>query len=339
VNVRRVTRGERATIHALYREFYEEHPLPAYAQVNIEEELGKVDQVIDDGIALLAEDSNGQAVGFALAWAKGGAGFVSDLFVRPHARGRGAGRALTRTIATAFREQGLSHVMLTVDWSNTPARSIYERWGFEPRSINLVVPLERLEKRLDVAQPGPSFGSIHVQTDDQPAVERAVRQFVPRLPGRSRGSLVSPARSGWIAVYDDVCDRDPKQLRRLAREISDRMGAVVVAIGVEEDAVVRYVLHERGGVVDEYLSVQEYYGPLPPGEVVALAANPRVVARLTGADPEAVRAAAVHAASPAQLPPPSEVLAGIAAAIGLEGAGYGWHEAPELPGAIRVDRE
>ena len=36
----------------------------------------------------------------------------------------------------------------------------------------------------------------------------------------------------------------------------------------------------------------EHYGPLPPGDVIALAANPRVVARLTGADPAAVRAVA-----------------------------------------------
>ena len=36
----------------------------------------------------------------------------------------------------------------------------------------------------------------------------------------------------------------------------------------------------------------EFHGPLPPGDVVALAANPRVIARLTGADPARVRTAA-----------------------------------------------
>ena len=55
---------------------------------------------------------------------------------------------------------------------------------------------------------------------------------------------------------------------------------------------------EAGRVVDEYLSVPEHYGPLPPGDVIALAANPRVVARLTGADPAAVRAVARTAALP-----------------------------------------
>ncbi len=41
------------------------------------------------------------------------------------------------------------------------------------------------------------------------------------------------------------------------------------------------ILFERGRIVDEYLSVPEFYGPLPPGDVVGLAANPTVVARLT----------------------------------------------------------
>ena len=157
-------------------------------------------------------------------------------------------------------------------------------------------------------------------------------------PGGSRGSIVSAPRNGWIAIYDDVCERDPRQLRRLAKELGDRTGGVVLALGVEQGAVVRFVLFERGSVVDEYLSVQEHYGPLPPGDVIALAANPRVVSRLTGADPAAVRAAAVHAASPEELPPAEEVLAGIADAIGIAGADYGWSDAPELPGAVRIER-
>ena len=83
-------------------------------------------------------------------------------------------------------------------------------------------------------------------------------------------------------------------LRRLAKELSDRMGAVVLLLGVERDELVRMILFEHGRIVDEYLSVPEFYGPLPPGDVVGLAANPRVVSRLTGADPEAVRRIAVH---------------------------------------------
>jgi len=108
------------------------------------------------------------------------------------------------------------------------------------------------------------------------------------------------------------------------KELSERMGAVVIAIGVENEQVVRFVLHEAGRIVDEYLSVPEHYGALPPGDVIALAANPRVVARLTGADPAAVRAVARTAASAGELPQAQELLESIAAAIGLEGAERGW---------------
>ena len=81
------------------------------------------------------------------------------------------------------------------------------------------------------AREEPSFGSIHVQTDDVDAVVRAVRQFVPRLPGGSQGSVVLPPSDGWTSAYDELTDREPEMLRRLAREISDRMGAFVLTDG------------------------------------------------------------------------------------------------------------
>ena len=85
----------------------------------------------------------------------------------------------------------------------------------------------------------------------------------------------------------------------------------------------RYVLFDRGCVADEYASVPEYYGPLPPGDVVALGANPTVVARLTGAEPARVRAVARTASSPDELPPAPELLARARRSLGLEGAGRG----------------
>jgi hypothetical protein len=149
---------------------------------------------------------------------------------------------------------------------------------------------------------------------------------------------VTPPRNGWIAVYDDVCDRDPVQLRRLARELSDGLGAVTLALGLERGEVVRMVLLERGRVVDEYLSVPEYYGPLPPGDVVGLQANPTVLARLTGAEPEAVRRVARTASTPAELPPAPQLLAALAEVLGVEGAGHGWADAPAPEGSIRIER-
>ena len=81
---------------------------------------------------------------------------------------------------------------------------------------------------------------------------------------------------------------------------------------------------DRGGIVDEYLSVPEFYGPLPPGDVIGLAANPTVLARLTGAEPQRVKAVARDRVRPPSLPPPRELLAGLAARARPGGASHGY---------------
>jgi ribosomal protein S18 acetylase RimI-like enzyme len=332
MQIRRATDADRSTLLSLWDEFAAEQPPPDWVTDAREDAAEDIDRSLREGAAFVAE-SDGDAVGLAHGWRKRtGPAYLCDLYVRPNVRGGGIGTALVRAFASAF---GTPVVTLEVGVDNPRARALYARLGFREHTIGLVADVERvLERRA----PSRSFGSIHVQSDDSPAVERAVRQFVPRLPGRSRGSIVTPPRNGWIAVYDDVCDRDPRQLRRLARELSERMGAVALALGVEDGAVARFILFDRGGIVDEYLSVQEYYGPLPPGDVVALAANPTVVSRLTGADPAAVRAAALHASTPEELPPAPEVLAGLARAMGVAGADHGYADAPDIPGAITIER-
>jgi hypothetical protein len=128
---------------------------------------------------------------------------------------------------------------------------------------------------------------------------------------------VSEPRNGWIGVDDELCSRDPKSLRRLGQELSYRTGGVVLTLGVEDGALVRYVLLDRGAVADEYASLPEFHGALPPGDVIALGANPTVVARLTGADPGRVRAVARTAKSAEDLPPAKELYAQLADLLGV----------------------
>jgi hypothetical protein len=71
-------------------------------------------------------------------------------------------------------------------------------------------------------------------------------------------------------------------------------------------------------MVDEYLSVPSYYGELNKADELSLAANPTLVARLTGADPTRVRAVARVASSPSELPPARELLAELASVMNLE---------------------
>jgi ribosomal protein S18 acetylase RimI-like enzyme len=339
VQVRRAAAEDFDAIAALWREFDHEVPPPTHAGPADEaKELAEVREILDSEIAFLAEGDDGAPIGFALARRRGpGFGTLTDLYVSRDSRRSGIATELMRAVLGAFRELGIEDFDLDVQASNHVARSLYARWGLKDVLVVMTGSVSGLEERLGT-QEAASFGSIHIQSDDLSAVEQAVRQFVPRLPGGSRGSVVAPPRNGWIAVYDDVCDRNPEMLRRLARELSDRMGAVTLLLGVEREELVRMILFERGRIVDEYLSVPEFYGPLPPGDVVGLAANPTVVARLTGADPEAVRRVAHTAPSPADLPPAPELLGQLAEVMGVEGAGHGWAEASDIEGAVRIER-
>jgi hypothetical protein len=240
-------------------------------------------------------------------------------------------------VGALLKEHGVAErVTVEIDNGDERAASLLARWGFVPVRRVLGVEVDVLRRDLERRPRGESFGSVHVQTDDLPAVQRAVDGFAPLRAGGSAGSVVVPPRGGWISVYDELADRDPAALRRLARELSDRLGAVVIALGVEEGAVVRYLLLDRGRLLDEYLSIQEYYGPLPSGEVVALAANPTLVQRMTGGDRREVRAAALHGKRPEDLPPPAETAAALGRAMRLEGADHGYRDAVELPGAVQI---
>jgi hypothetical protein len=241
--------------------------------------------------------------------------------------------ALRRLVAEA-RERGDESVVVEA------APTVADAWlraGFRERARTLEASIESLEHRLG-SRGAPSFGSVHVQTDDLDGVIRAVRQYVPRMPGSSKGSVVVPPRNGWVTVYDELSDRDPEMLRRLARELSDRMGAVVLLLGVEESEVVRFVLFERGRVMDEYLSVPAFHGELPPGDVIALQANPTVVARLTGADPADVRRVVRTADSPEELPAALELIRDVAGVLGVQDAEHGYAGAEATPGAIALPR-
>ena len=339
MNVRRAGSGDYEAIAALWRELDHEVSQPIHqGPSDQEKELAELAEILASEVAFLAEDDGGAPVGFALARRRTAAlGTLTDLYVKQEARRSGIGTELMRQVLVEFGSLGIELIDLEVVASNAVARSLYGRWGFRDDVVVMVGTVADLEVRLG-AQEASSFGAIHIQSDDLSPVEQAVRQFVPRLPGGSRGSLIAPPRNGWIAVYDDVCDRNPDMLRRLARELSNRIGAVTLLLGIEREELLRMILFEGGRIVDEYLSVPEFYGPLPPGDVVGLAANPTVVSRLTGADPEAVRRIARTAPAAADLPPARELLASFADALGVEGTGHGWADAPDLDGVIRVER-
>ena len=321
--IREATATDLPLVRELFREFMLELEDAPHRDDDTEEDLAKIEAGLSKGWHVLIAEADGVATGLAVAEKSGTrVGYLSSLYVRPAARAGGVAAELVKEVVARLRAQGVEVLELDVLETNTQARAIYERWGFTTVQRSLGAPLDTLEQRL-IRQSGPTFGSVHVQTDDVAAVEHAVQKELPRL-GRSAGTSVTGPRNGWVAVHDELLDREPKQIRALAKELSYVIGGVVLAIGVEDGAVVRYALFDRGGDVDEYASVPEYFEPLPPGDVVALGANPTVLARLTGAAPARVREVIRTAASPAELPPALELIESIGSILGIAETGHGW---------------
>jgi ribosomal protein S18 acetylase RimI-like enzyme len=277
---------------------------------------------LEGKIALLAEE-DGEPIGCAYGELyDNGVAHLNLVYVLPERRREGVAKLLLAEFTARVRSEA-EHMTLDVDTTNEIGRTAWQRLGFTEWALRMSAPIDSLESRLaGSVQGGESYASIHVQTDDTEEVERAVAKYLPRF-GNSARTTVSPPRNGWVTVYDELCDRDRKVRERLSSELSNATAAVVCTLAVEDGRLVRYVLYERGSVVDEYQSVPEYYGPVVPGDAVALGSNPTVVARLTGAEPARVRAVARTAGSPDELPPAPELLAAIAEAFGLQGAGRG----------------
>jgi len=319
VSIRPATETDHDALERLWQQFQKELAGPEFLAETWEDAWRDLSAHVREGLAFVSE-SDGEATGFVFATVPRELPrlcHVTDLYVVPAERRSGLARALMRTVLEAVDSRGVDHVGLDVRLDNAPALAFYKRLGFVPWEYFLTAAVQAALERSAGEDTRPSAGSLHVQTDDEAAVERALSQFLPRIGG-SAHTEVFPAQNGWVAIVDELCDRDRSAQRRVGTELSDRLGVPVVAFAVEEDAVVRFLLFDTGRMVDEYLSVPTYYGELNKADELSLAANPTLVARLTGADPARVRAVARVASAPAELPPPRELVAQIAAVMGLE---------------------
>ena len=125
------------------------------------------------------------------------------------------------------------------------------------------------------------------------------------------------SKAGGCAC-DDATDADPAKLKTLAKEMSYTSAGVALALGVEHGAVVRYILFDRGARVDEYLSVPEYFGELPPGDVYRARRQPdgrrapderRAGSRTGGC---------AHRGDALELPPAQELYEQLASVFGVQ---------------------
>jgi ribosomal protein S18 acetylase RimI-like enzyme len=312
VKIRPATEADEAVLRELWEEFEQEVPWPLEEPETWADEWPDTLDDIRAGGVFLAEDGEG-ALGVArIESPVRGRAHIQLVHVRPRARRQGVAKALLRECARHAQEGDAAVVSLDVLTANESARIVWSHLGFEEHAKLMATPVQAFAARLENEDTGESRAVTHVQSDDEVSVERAVSQFIPRLEGPEVRTTDS-----WIRIADPVFDRDREAHGRFARELSDRLGAVTIALALEGE-VVRFRIFERGRMVDEYLSVPTWYGELPKGDELALAANPTLVSRLTGASRDDVRRVARTAATPAELPPAAELFEQIARLMGLE---------------------
>jgi ribosomal protein S18 acetylase RimI-like enzyme len=312
MTIRRATEADEPILRELWEEFEREVPEPYGVGEPWEDEWSDTLDDIRGGGVFIAEDDAGPLGVVRIEAPKGRDAHVQLVYVRPRGRRQGIAKALLAEAVADAKARGAEHVSLSVLTTNSDAVAAWRRLGFVEHAAFMATPLERLEQRLTQEQHGESRATTHVQSDDETSVGRAIAQFIPRLE-----SPDVRAGDSWIRVADPVLDRDREAHGRFARELSERLGAVTVALALEGE-VVRFRLYERGRMVDEYLSVPMYYGEISKGDELALAANPTLVSRLTGADRDEVKRVARNADSPAELPPAAELYAQIAALMRLD---------------------
>ncbi|SEA49054.1 GNAT family N-acetyltransferase [Variovorax sp. YR216] len=134
IRIRPATLADLETVSSLfdaYRQFYQQAPDLDLARTFIAERMRR-----GECIVLLAEDGDGQAVGFCQLYPS----FCSveatsiyalyDLFVAPQCRRSGVGRGLLLAAEAEAGRRGASRMDLTTARSNRAAQSLYESLGW-----------------------------------------------------------------------------------------------------------------------------------------------------------------------------------------------------------------
>ena len=195
--IRPATAEDRQLVRELRSEFEREVPDELWDDDDADYEWDYV---------LLADD-----VGVAALDRKGDRTWLLDLlYVRPAARSRGLGTELVRAAAEYVHQQGAEMLALEVLESNADAKRMYDRLGFRTVERTLAAPAASLA---GANSEGPTFGFVHVQTDDIEKVKRDAAKMLRLEPEVEIGT-------GWVRVRSDVTDAEPEKLKALAKELS-----------------------------------------------------------------------------------------------------------------------
>src|SRR6188508_270909 len=103
---------------------------------------------------------------------------------------------------------------------------------------------------------GSFFTNYQVRHENAGAVRDALVSIK-----RDVRAYISPAKNGWVTVYEEESDtQDDKVIRRIAMGLSRELSCGVFAFLVHDSDVLLYWLYRNGQIEDEFNSSPEYFG-------------------------------------------------------------------------------
>jgi uncharacterized protein len=104
---------------------------------------------------------------------------------------------------------------------------------------------------------GVSFTNYQIRTRSVSRCAKAVAQVV------SSRALVTDQKNGWITLHDEASDgQNIKEIRRVAKSLSAKTAAPVLALLVHDSDVLLYLLYDHGRLIDQFDSHPGYFGPV-----------------------------------------------------------------------------
>jgi GNAT superfamily N-acetyltransferase len=94
------------------------------------------------GRASFVVELDGELAGSAVGFVDGDVVYLAAMWVAPEHRRRGIGRALVERVVAWAGAQGAAVLVLEVNESLEPARSLYERAGFQPTGARRPLPTD-----------------------------------------------------------------------------------------------------------------------------------------------------------------------------------------------------
>jgi ribosomal protein S18 acetylase RimI-like enzyme len=219
VELRPLGRDDLAVALAMMREMYR---LPG---TELEPHRARFDAMVNspDASPFLAV-ADGAPAGIALFWFRRRLGhtrfqgWLSDLYVRPAARGRGIARALLAACIAEWRLRQGDSIMLEVGTDNVAAKGLYASLGF--RETGLHFQLRPIRRRAVAAVAGVTIRAMTVADFD--AVSRLLGELGLPVPAEERVPALRRTLAAHLA--------DPHAVARVAERDGEVVGMCTLVL-------------------------------------------------------------------------------------------------------------